>query len=57
MLMNMSLEDIFRQFGDNVVSGKYANLIPSYNDNKAKKIDELIQILFSKELITKECYE
>ena len=53
----MSLEDIFRQFGDNVVSGKYANLIPSYNDNKAKKIDELIQILFSKELITKECYE
>lgn len=56
MFMNMSLNDMIDQFGDNLIGGRYENMVDSYKNTFNNKIDRMVQTLYSKELIKKECY-
>lgn len=56
MFMNMSFNEMMDKFGDNIIGGLYENMITSYNYKFNNKIDRMLQILYSKELINKECY-
>lgn len=57
MFMNMSFSEIMDKFGDNIIQGKYENMVSVYNEKFDNKINRMLQIMYSKELIKKECYE
>lgn len=57
VFMSQSLKSLMDKYGDNLIKGKYTSMIPMYNEMLSQKVDKLISILYSKEIIKKECYE
>lgn len=57
VFMSESLKTLMDKYGDNLIKGKYTSMVPMYNESLNQKVDKLISILYSKEIIKKECYE
>lgn len=57
VLMNMSIDNIMDKFGQNLLNGKYTQMIPIYYSSVDNRVEELFSKMMTEQKILKECYE